>query len=923
MKEHLVLNESIFKSRLRKQRLTHILEVLSSRRYKATHVCECGNTLGLDKLVALSLLPDDSSLMYKCKYCIEKAGHISLDDDMVFSCCTPEEFIDMLFGSMTQLLEENIQSADMPVEMVASSNEGMTESLEQTVRFLDNHDQNVGGFAVKSDAMDLKDQISPDLGEYLSRPVAIYNFTWNESDTVPNYSHAFNPWYLFFNTPYIRNKLNNFAFLRCNLKIKVMINASPFYYGALMVNYLPMQGYSTDSTLADSTGGELIPISQRPHVWVYPQKNEGAEMTLPFFYPRNWLATSSNDLVYMGIIYLIPYTLLQSANGATGTGVTVNVYAWAEDVELSGPTIVNSVQARDEYKISGVASAAASAAGLMKKIPIIGKYATATEFGLNTISSVASYLGYCNPPVLNDVMPYKPTSFPPLASTEISYPVEKLTIDPKNELTVDPSPFGIKPIDELNISYLSQKESYLCYTTWTSAQTPDTNLFTTAIAPSFFEYATGTNQSYVQMSPMCWIGQMFQYWRGSIVIRFKFIASPYHKGRVRITYDPTGNATTNIVNTSANTGAVFTEVVDLGVDTNVEFVVPYNQEYGFLQTPNATSANIQWDVTTSPPYRYQRGLHNGTVTLRVVTALTGPTSTATIPILVSVRGGPDLEFAGPKDISQQFTMFTVQSKDVYTSSETQRVEVMARVDKGDDDEKYLIYFGERLLTLRQLLRRYTYSRTFASWSVSTTRDIVNFTQVRLPLMYGYDPNGLDFATSDAGGGTKSFNWNQVIPLTYVLPAFVGYRGSINVSLNARTSANTTIPTLRVARTPYRSLGVTRVTDSNVTSSQISGYNFNNRVPAAGGQALTHQLTQAGLNVALPMYSNYKFLSTNPRVWVTGSVDQDQIDPWNIEAILPLGGSFSGDAYYAIGTDFNPLFFLNVPTWLIYAQPTPV
>jgi hypothetical protein len=922
-----MLNELMYKTKLKKQKFTHILEVLNSRHYKATNSCACGKSLGLDKVIALTLLTEDPNLMYQCKDCLCNAGHATLEDDMILSCCTPNEFAEILVTSM-QTVE--IQSADISEGGdegsggANSSGPGGNDSLEETVRFLDCHDQNIGGFATMSDKVDLGDQMVSDLGNFLSRPVQIYSFTWNESDTVPNYTHTVTPWQAFFNTSYIKNKLDNYSFLRCNMKIKVMVNASPFYYGAMLVAWCPLASTYPANIVSDSNASELIPYSQRPHVWIYPQKNEGAEMTLPFFYHKNWIsAVSSADLTNMGTLSFIPYTLLQSANGASGTGVTVTVYAWAENVELSGPTITNAVQAKDEYKISGIASAVASAAGQLKKIPIIGPYATATQFGADLVSNVAAFFGYCNPPILNDIMPYRQMPFPQLASTEISYPVEKMTIDPKNELTIDPSPFGLKPIDELNISYLIQKESYLCTTNWLSSQAIDTVLFSAATHPCNFNNTNGTSELIVQQTPACWVAQLFNYWRGSLIYRFRFIASPFHKGRVRLTFDPTGNSTTNIINTSANTGAVFTEVIDLSVDTNVEFTVPYNQAYAFSRMLNPTQANITWSTSSSPTYLYTTGIHSGTITLRVVTALTGPTSTATIPILVSVRGGPDLEYSDPKDIAGALTQFQVQSKDVYSNAESQKLQVTDGLSY-DDDNKYLVYMGEKIVTLRQLLRRYSFVRTFASYGTNTTNTVVNFCQARMPLMYGFDSNGPDQATSVASTGTKSFTWNQISPIPYIVPAFVGVRGALNVAINCDTSSGAVLPSVRVLRRNNTVGSSSRNVVTGTTGSQISSFNVLNRSCGSAAQALINQNTQSGITASLPMYSWSKFQFTNPLYYSNPVGDDGALyDMWQFEAYLPSGGNFYADAYYSIGTDFNVLFFLNVPTMFTYTIPTPV
>jgi hypothetical protein len=98
---------------------------------------------------------------------------------------------------------------------------------------------------------------------------------------------------------------------------------------------------------------------------------------------------------------------------------------------------------------------------------------TASQIGAKTVASVASALGFSNPPVIEDTKPIKNQGIPQLAAPEISYPVEKLTIDPKNELTVDPAVLGLPNHDELSLHHLASKEAYVCTFSWSTADLSD------------------------------------------------------------------------------------------------------------------------------------------------------------------------------------------------------------------------------------------------------------------------------------------------------------------------------------------------------------------------------------------------------------------------------------------------------------------
>lgn len=112
--------------------------------------------------------------------------------------------------------------------------------------------------------------------------------------------------------------------------------------------------------------------------------------------------------------------------------------------------------------------------------------------------------------------------------------------------------------------------------------------------------------------------------------------------------------------------------------------------------------------------------------------------------------------------------------------------------------------------------------------------------------------------------------------------------------------------------------------ANGTVSANAKYYLANTDPGIAGMALTHQATNAGLSVLCPMYSAYRFESTNPyRINDRSSADDADHDGLTLE-VATVGNSPIATAdvriwkYVSIGTDFNLHFFLNVPTIYILA-----
>nr|ULG00061.1 MAG: hypothetical protein 2 [Locarnavirus sp.] len=822
----------------------------------------------------------------------------------------------------------------------ANEVEGTTEATNivekqaETMTFLESSSNYSTGSAASHPASAIADAtLDVSLTNFLSRPVKIYSYTWNESDAIGTATSIY-PWHLFFNNTTIKQKLDNYAWLRCDLKVKVMVNASPFYYGATLVSYLPLPFFKTSTIVNDASTRYFIPLSQRPHLWIYPQNNEGGEMTLPFFLFKDYIATvQDSDFTHMGSMTFTNITALESANGAVGTGVTVTVYAWAENVVVSGPSAGLMLQAKDEYgagPISTVASAIANAAKALSRIPIIKPYATATQIGAEGVAMIASKLGYCNTPVISDSILVRHNPIPVLSSTEQGYPVDKLTVDPKNELSVDPRIVGLPPIDELNIQHLIGRESYLCTSTWLSSSASDTLLFQTAVAPCMFDMDALT-QAKLYQTPLCFVSNLFKYWRGDIIFRFRFICTQYHRGRVRIVFDPNANADQNITNTVLTQPMCFNEVIDLTKDTNVEVRVPYNQAFAWLQTLQPVSSDqIPWTVSSTPEFAHEEGRSNGTLVMRVVTALTGPIASTSIPVIISVRGAENLEFAGPRDLPQRYSQFAPQSKDEYEVSVSQKI-IAGNSPSGDVPEKYLINFGEKVFSLRQILRRYhlTSVRMYASIATNVWQ-IGYHNHTALPLQPGFDPEGQYSAKGLTATGTD-FPYNYVTqnPLTYVTSAFIGYRGSTFYVVTCNNNGSgSTASNMRVVRdtdslAPEYGTLTTVGTNLNTTAKFFT-YD-NSAYESSAGQAMVQSNITNGINYSCPMYSRYKFLSldktspTNPD-W---SVDDREV--FRFTTTIPASSSIKTIVYehVGIGTDFNCHFFINVPTFYVYSDlPVP-
>jgi len=529
------------------------------------------------------------------------------------------------------------------------------------------------------------------------------------------------------------------------------------------------------------------------------------------------------------------------------------------------------------------------------------------------------------------VKPIQPKPFPPLASTEIGYPTEKLTIDSKNELTVDKEAIGLPSDDLLQMTNLVQRESYVTQFDWSTSNGSGFLLWNGAIAPHAFVVASGDTDFVLYNTPMSWLASMFQYWRGDVILRFRFVCSQYHKGRVRISYDPDGYTGKNLATDTTTASVVMTEIIDLSKDTDVEMRIPYQQFTPWLTTRQSKDNKLSNQLFGSTATFYHtRGKTNGMITVRVSTQLSAPVASSTIKVLVFARGAENLEFAGPLlDGSDRLTPFALQADEEVIINKGNENKPEQHVIPGTltipADHLYLTYMGECIRSLRPVMRRKTYVMTYHPAYPAGNAGLNQYiiTLNRMPPAFGYDPAGLDYAKGVVATSTQfKFNWAQATYIQYVSQAFLGYRGSINWTINV--NGVKPVPHLRAFRDPslaaLRYYNTTAASNAGVYRSNVDKFWWNQRKNGAAGQALTNQVTNTGLSVQVPMYNPYKYSTTDPKIQsAAGSFFDEKASYWNtevcVEDMIGSGAKYLDIDYYCgIGTDFDVLFFLNVPTY---------
>lgn len=764
-----------------------------------------------------------------------------------------------------------------------------------------------------------------ELGDFLGRPTRLYHFdiTPGSPFSVSN----LNPWADFCNNDRIKYKLHNYSYIQMKLKIKVVVNSTPFVYGLFGLSYQPLPNFTP------IVSNDLpICLSQRKSLWLDFSKSCGGTMELPFFWYENFLPLDTlTSVSQIGTLKLWQVVQAAVANSGVTNKPSITIYAWAEDVRLCGNTVNLSIQSEETSgPISKVASTISSAASYFESIPIIGRFAKATTIGATAVGAIASMFGWTNLPVVDDAKPLKSMAFHGLASAHISNVVDKLTLDPANELTISPTTVGLPADDELAIANLVQRSAILAIPVWATTAATTSLLFAANVNPSHCQLTTGSNQTILYDTPMAMVSRAFSSWKGDIIYHVKIIKTPYHRGRLIINYDPSGD----IIANADNNNVVQTVIIDIAETDEFKLRIPYMAPQSFQVCQD--TAVPDYAINGGSINTYSNIFHNGRLTIRVLNPLTAPLDTASVSLVISVSGAENLEFANPSEVfftnngGSQPKAFTIQS------GEDEIPTFIMGDSQSTPNHVYDVNMGERIASLREVLRRSTFVNTerITDTTASTGGAFYNFIHTKYPQAPGYDPNGIHGALQINGAGTDApYNFTQYIPFHLLASCFVGMRGSTMWHYNVH--APNIASRMLVHRQYDDTFNGTPVTGRNslrnitynfVTTSFSNTARFmSGRARAgAGGLSLTNQLTQSGLSVLYPQYNRFRFVTANPANYTFGSAIDDSIkEKFCLQIILPGNNAnlTAYDRYFSIGPDFNFFYFVNVPPRYIHAVPT--
>jgi len=199
-------------------------------------------------------------------------------------------------------------------------------------------------------------------------------------------------------------------------------------------------------------------------------------------------------------------------------------------------------------------------------------------------------------------------------------------------------------VDEMDFDYIARNPgavSVFPYST-TSDNSSWLHHFQCSLEPDSTRIFNSDANFAKLFAPTCaeYIAAAFQYWRGTICFKVSIAKTPFHNGRLILSYDPSVAATTDTP--YSRIGKAYTTILDISENSSVIVKIPFLSKFDYLSTyPALTTTN------DTPNYNF---ISYGTFSIGALAPLLGPATVDTIVDVVVWKWVEDIELAVPTSV---------------------------------------------------------------------------------------------------------------------------------------------------------------------------------------------------------------------------------------------------------------------------------
>jgi hypothetical protein len=427
----------------------------------------------------------------------------------------------------------------------------------------------------------------------------------------------------------------------------------------------------------------------------------------------------------------------------------------------------------------------------------------------------------------------------------------------------------------------------------------------------------------------------FKYWTGTMKFRFQIVASAFHRGRIKIVYDP-DYLKSNEYNTN------YTNVIDISETRDFTIEIGNGQNYTLLDhhRPGLDSVTQMFSTTTYA----SKEEGNGVVGMFVVNELSVPNSAVNndITVNVFVSMGDDFEVFVPDDyftnlrpglepqglelpllqvdgLEPQGEEFPDALKTSEPSSPFQKESDILGLGTTDTSLVNKVFTGEAIVSFRQMLKRYDYFRT-APTLVNTAYGYTKYQQALYPFYPGYVPGAVDTTAS-----TAAYNYCSMTLWHWIAMCFAGVRGGMRYKIHlagyeSGTGVQTSLLYLKRmnGQVPYSNTAGAIASPTTVSDANYANLALEHVYRGVLGTNISVCFFNTANEVEVPFYSQGRFYPHRQLDWTSGIQATG-----GFQTQLVANDSIYSrmDIYLSTAEDFS-LHFWNCPPPLLFSTTLP-
>lgn len=468
----------------------------------------------------------------------------------------------------------------------------------------------------------------------LSQPVPLVAGTI--STAAPLNLSFFSHSSLFSASSFHLDKVRGYLGIRATVVVRLVINATKFTSGRLVLSYQPMQQYYVERR------DDYRQIGQLCHVEADLATDTEVVLRIPHRGPYSHFDIV-NKLYDTGVFRVTEYLPHR------GDPFDYRLYISFEDIDLMAPTTTSTVtyesglevEEKKDVPVSQKIGMISSAATALAGVPMLSSFMAPLAWVSGVASGVLSAFGYSRPTTTVTPEVYKHRLVSKLNQTDGTDIADPLAMTTTASVRVS-NQIGLTEEDEMSFAYLQGICSPLWRVTVPGGTASGTKIGFFPLSPLSM-IADGDITNTVIMHPMAYIANTFHMYRGSISVTFDLSKTPLHSGRLMVVFEPVNRERFDfgLVNT---TDSPFLSQL-LTIDDAI------NCHKDIIDIRKGTSFTFDFPFTSFVPYLPVDRPY-GFVHLFVLNEIV--TSSAVAPADVSIgfkfKALPDMEYAGPSDL---------------------------------------------------------------------------------------------------------------------------------------------------------------------------------------------------------------------------------------------------------------------------------